>query len=221
MWQTNVLCPLLVLFYFHFNLFLSIYSFHFCLLKFWTLFWFLKTVFVCISNFYWEMFVWCKARWVSCGMKSTGETKLSLPSSCTSQQTQTVSAFAPIPISILRVQCVCVCAMCVCYPAVIVQQTSGDDGVEEDLVGGYDVIQVLSPLHFVPKLVPGTFQHLDKRNQSMTKPIKMDDLVTLTFEKKPLVLDGGASLNTINTFWFHFLWLFHQTTLIGGDVRID
>lgn len=79
----------------------------------------------------------------------------------------------------------CVCAMCVCYPAVVVQQTSGDDGVEEDLVGGYDVIQVLSPLHFVPKLVPGTFQHLDKRNQSMTKPIKMDDLVTLTFEKNP------------------------------------
>lgn len=68
---------------------------------------------------------------------------------------------------------VCVCVMCVCYPAVVVQQTSGDDGVEEDLVGGYDVIQVLSPLHFVPKLVPGTFQHLDKRNQSMTKHIRI------------------------------------------------
>lgn len=50
----------------------------------------------------------------------------------------------------------CVCA-CVCYPAVVVQQTPRDDGVEEDLMGGYDVIQVLSSLHFVPKLVPGTF----------------------------------------------------------------
>lgn len=63
--------------------------------------------------------------------------------------------------------------MCVRYPAVVVQQTPGDDGVEEDLMGGYDVIQVLSSLHFVPKLVPGTFQHLEKGNQSVTKSIKI------------------------------------------------
>lgn len=52
--------------------------------------------------------------------------------------------------------------LCVCYPAVVVEQTSGDDGVEEDFVGSDDVIQVLSLLHFVPKLVPGAFQHLHK-----------------------------------------------------------
>lgn len=53
--------------------------------------------------------------------------------------------------------CVCVC---VCYPAVVVQQTSGDDGVKEDFVRSDDVVEVLSLLHFVPQLVPGALQHL-------------------------------------------------------------
>lgn len=53
-------------------------------------------------------------------------------------------------------------SLCVCvrYPAVIVQQTSGDDGVEEDFVCRDDVVQVLGLLHFVPQLVPGALQHL-------------------------------------------------------------
>ena len=46
------------------------------------------------------------------------------------------------------------------YPAVIVQQASRYYGVQEDFVGGDDVVEVLSLLHFVPQLVPGALQHL-------------------------------------------------------------
>ena len=58
--------------------------------------------------------------------------------------------------------CVCVC-VCVRYPAVVVQQTSGDDGVEEKFVSGDDVVEVLSPLHVVPQLVPRALQNLHVR----------------------------------------------------------
>lgn len=49
---------------------------------------------------------------------------------------------------------------CARYPAVAVQQTSGDDGVQEDVVCSDDVVEVLGLLHFVPQLVPGALQHL-------------------------------------------------------------
>lgn len=47
-----------------------------------------------------------------------------------------------------------------CYPAVVVQQTSGDYRVEENFMGSDDVIEILSLLHFVPQLIPGALQHL-------------------------------------------------------------
>lgn len=43
------------------------------------------------------------------------------------------------------------------YPAVVVQKTSGDDGVQEHIMSSNDVVKILSPLHFVPELVPGAF----------------------------------------------------------------
>jgi len=49
------------------------------------------------------------------------------------------------------------------YPAVIVQQASGDDGVQEDIVGSDDVVEVLSLLHFVPQLIPRALQHLHEQ----------------------------------------------------------
>lgn len=49
-----------------------------------------------------------------------------------------------------------------CYPAVIVEQTSGDDAVQEDIVGGDDVVEVLSLMDFVPQLVPRALQHLNR-----------------------------------------------------------
>lgn len=49
------------------------------------------------------------------------------------------------------------CDQCELYPAVIVQQTSGDDSVQEHIMSSDDVVKILSPLHFVPELVPGAF----------------------------------------------------------------
>lgn len=43
-----------------------------------------------------------------------------------------------------------------CYPVIIVQQTSGSNGVKEDFVRSDDVVEVLGLLHFVPQLIPGT-----------------------------------------------------------------
>lgn len=46
---------------------------------------------------------------------------------------------------------------CELYPAVIVQQTSGDDGVQKHIMSSDYVVKILSPLHFVPELIPGAF----------------------------------------------------------------
>lgn len=47
------------------------------------------------------------------------------------------------------------------YPGVGVQQTAGDDGVQEGLMRGDDVVQVLGLLHFVPKFIPRALKHLE------------------------------------------------------------
>lgn len=47
------------------------------------------------------------------------------------------------------------------YPGVGIQQTAGDDGVQEDLVRSDDVVKVLGPLHLRPKLIPGALEHLE------------------------------------------------------------
>ena len=66
------------------------------------------------------------------------------------------------------------CCVRVCYPAVAVQQAPGDDGVQEDLVGGDDVVQVLGLLHLVPQLVPRALQHLHTHTHAHTRTHAVD-----------------------------------------------
>ena len=47
------------------------------------------------------------------------------------------------------------------YPGVGVQQAAGDDGAQEGLMCGDDVVQVLRLPHLVPQLVPGALKHLE------------------------------------------------------------
>lgn len=55
----------------------------------------------------------------------------------------------------------------VCYPAVIVQQTSRDDCVQEDFMSSDDVVEILGLLHFIPQLIPGALQHLHTHTHTL------------------------------------------------------
>lgn len=54
------------------------------------------------------------------------------------------------------------------YPAVVVQQTSEDDGVQEDIMRSDYVVEILSLLNFVPQLIPRAFQHLNTQKSHLT-----------------------------------------------------
>lgn len=46
------------------------------------------------------------------------------------------------------------------YPVVNVQQAARDDGVQENIMSRYDVIQIPSLMNLIPQLIPRAFQHL-------------------------------------------------------------
>lgn len=57
--------------------------------------------------------------------------------------------------------------VCGSYSGVGVQQTAGDDGVQEHLMCRDDMVQVLGLLHLVPKFIPRTFKHLGNNNATL------------------------------------------------------
>lgn len=59
------------------------------------------------------------------------------------------------------------------YSGVSIQQAPGDDGIQEHLVRGNDVVQVLGLLHFVPKLIPRTFKHLGNNKGKLRDTVKL------------------------------------------------
>lgn len=47
------------------------------------------------------------------------------------------------------------------YPVVHIQQAARNDGVQENVMSCYNVIQILSLLDLIPQFIPRAFQHLE------------------------------------------------------------
>lgn len=53
------------------------------------------------------------------------------------------------------------------YPVVHIQQAARNDGVQENIMSCYNVIQILSQLDLIPQLITRALQHLESNKHNM------------------------------------------------------